>query len=44
VFEAEEKLYRLHVGQNIEEAMKQPVSREEVDSKIKEAEKVTSKE
>jgi hypothetical protein len=44
VFEAEDKLYRLHVGQNIVQAMKQPVSREEVDSKIKEAEKITSKE
>jgi hypothetical protein len=43
VFQANDKLYRMHVGQNIDEALKQPVSREEVNSKLKGAEKITVK-
>jgi hypothetical protein len=33
----------MHVGQNIDEALKQPVSREEVNSKLKGTEKITVK-
>jgi hypothetical protein len=43
VFEANDKFYRLHVGQNIEDAMKESLPREAADAKVKEGEKITVK-